>query len=249
MFPPLRAISLDFANTLYPFRAAETDESIRRLHDFLRGRLHHRLDYAPFEALYKDIRARQFTENRPTLQENDFTARIREVVEFCQEGAPAGPDFVQEAETVYADAFVSVIRPPIGLKDTVALLSEHYTLAVLSNFPRTDCIRRPLERDGLLPYLQGVVVSADVGFVKPHEAMFAALCDALALPPQQIVHVGDDWDADVLGAGAAGMPCVYTHEWRDEPDPFFGQDETPPLFEITHLAELLPRLQVWERSR
>jgi len=245
---PIRAISLDFANTLYPFRVSETDQSIRSLHDFLQKCLHTPLDYAPFAALYHEIRTRQFTDNRATLRENDFTARIRGVVEFCQTGAGDDANLVRQAEDVYADSFVSVMRPPAGLREHLGALAARFPLVVLSNFPRTDCIVRPLERDGLLPLFHGVIVSADIGYIKPHPALFEAVCGMLGLPPGQIVHVGDDWDADILGASRAGLPAVYTHEWRDEPDAHYGQGDTPPLFEINTLSELLPQVQQWNRK-
>lgn len=240
---PICAISLDFANTLYPFRVAETDQSLRALHDFLQKRLDKPLGYAPFAALYHEIRTRQFTDNRATLRENDFTARIRECVEFCQNDTPADPALVREAEDVYADGFVSVMHAPDGLRDTLSALADKFPLAVLSNFPRTDCIVRPLERDGLLPFFQGVVVSADIGYIKPHAALFEAVCGTLKLPPAHILHVGDDWDADILGAARAGLPSAYTHEWRDEPDAHYGTGGAAPLFEINSLSGLLSRHQ------
>jgi FMN phosphatase YigB (HAD superfamily) len=245
---PIRVISLDFANTLYPFRTSETDESIRRLHDFLRHRLGHTLAYAPFATLYKDIRSRQFTENRATLTENDFTARIREVIEYCQDGKSADPTLVAECEDVYADGFVSVMTLPHGVIEVLTHLAEHYRLAVASNFMRTDCIVRPLLRDGVYPLLSTVVVSSDIGYIKPHPAVFSALLDRLGVAPAEVAHVGDDWDADILGATNAGMQAIYTTEWRDEPDPFYGRGEIPPLCEISRLAELPGQLALLEKN-
>lgn len=245
---PIRAISLDFANTLYPFRVSETDQSLRSLHDFLQQRLNKPLDYVPFAALYHEIRTRQFRDNRATLRENDFTARIREVVEFCRRGAGTDKALVREAEEVYADSFAAVMRPPVGLREHLAALAGRFLLVVLSNFPRTDCIVRPLERDGLLPFFHKVIVSDDFGYIKPHPAVFQAACDALSLPPEQIVYVGDDWDADILGAARASLPSVYTHEWRDVPNAYYGQGTAPPLFEIEKISDLLPRVQQWNQK-
>jgi HAD superfamily hydrolase (TIGR01509 family) len=214
----------------------------------LQRRLGRTLGYAPFAALYKDIRSRQFTENRATLRENDFTARIREVIEYCQDGKSADPALVSEAEDVYADGFVSVMKLPDGVIEVLTRLSQHYTLAVVSNFMRTDCIVRPLQRDGLYPLLKTVVVSSDIGYIKPHPAVFSALTDRLGVAPSEVAHVGDDWDADILGATNAGMQAVYTTEWRDEADPFYGRGEIPPLFEISSLAELPDQLARLERN-
>lgn len=83
---PFRAIFLDFADTLYPFRVSETNQFLRSLHDFLQRRLAQPLNYNLFIVLYDEVRTRQFTDHRATLREHDFTARICEVVEFCRSG-------------------------------------------------------------------------------------------------------------------------------------------------------------------
>ena len=45
-----------------------------------------------------------------------------------------------------------------------------------------------------------------VGTIKPHPAIFAAAREALGSPPPgAILHVGDDWAADVVGAKRAGL--------------------------------------------
>jgi len=238
----IRAVSLDFANTLYPLRSRETEESLRRLHAFLQKRLGKPLEDESLFALYREIRSRQFTENRPSLRENDFTARIREMIEANLDGEPTNPSLIRECEQVYADSFVAEMRLPAGARETIARLAETYALAVLSNFPLTECILRPLERDGLLPFLQTVIVSADIGYIKPHPSLFTALCEGLGAAPAEIVHVGDDWDADILGATGSGLHAVYTTEWRDEPDPFYGLGPIAPLFEIARLRDLPDQL-------
>ena len=53
-----------------------------------------------------------------------------------------------------------------------------------------------------------------------------------------MVHVGDDWDADIVGAHRAGMQAVYTRQWRDEPDRRYGAKGVVPLAEIDDLRDL-----------
>ncbi len=85
-----------------------------------------------------------------------------------------------------------------------------YRLAILSNWPLAATIDRYVEAAGWAPHLAAVVVSQRVGTIKPHPAIFAAARTALGDPePAAILHVGDDWAADVVGAKRAGWRAAY----------------------------------------
>lgn len=72
----------------------------------------------------------------------------------------------------------------------------------VSNFDtRLHRILRELRVDHLF---DAVIVSAEVHAEKPNPVIFAAACDALGLPPEQCVHVGDDRRNDVYGARDSG---------------------------------------------
>jgi len=58
---------------------------------------------------------------------------------------------------------------------------------------------------GLAERLDVAVFSSEVGWRKPHPAIFAAALDRLALEPERCLFVGDRLDTDVAGAHAAGM--------------------------------------------
>ena len=61
---------------------------------------------------------------------------------------------------------------------------------------------------------------------KPAAAMFHAACAQLGLPPEQVVMVGDDVEADVLGALDAGLQAalVRTGKFRGtDPDQLAGR--------------------------
>jgi putative hydrolase of the HAD superfamily len=70
-------------------------------------------------------------------------------------------------------------------------------------------IDRFVENAGWAEHLRAVVVSQRVGAIKPDGRMFAAAEDALATAPEAILHVGDDWLADVVGAKRAGWRAAH----------------------------------------
>jgi FMN phosphatase YigB (HAD superfamily) len=85
------------------------------------------------------------------------------------------------------------------------------------------------------------VVSQRVGVIKPHPAMFAAGRRALGdPPPEAILHVGDDWAADIAGARAAGWRTAWVSERPpDTPLPTSAPDRSVPAdLELAAIAEL-----------
>jgi len=61
---------------------------------------------------------------------------------------------------------------------------------------------------GVAPYFDTLIVSDVVGFHKPDPRIFDIALEALQVPAEKAIHVGDDYEADVQGARAAGIKPV-----------------------------------------
>ena len=64
-----------------------------------------------------------------------------------------------------------------------------------------------VEALGIAPFFDAVLTSAATGYEKPHPEMFA-LARRAAGDCERVWMVGDNFDADVAGAEAAGIPAV-----------------------------------------
>lgn len=118
-----------------------------------------------------------------------------------------------------------------GVVDAVSRLAAHYPLVAVSN-GNADVFRTPLG-----PYFQASVSARDCGVAKPDPRIFQAAAQRLALPPQAVLHVGDDALADAVGARAVGMQTVWVNAHaRDWP-----HDSAQPLTvsEVTQLCHHL----------
>jgi len=147
---------------------------------------------------------------------------------------------------VYSRAFVSSLPPePAAGALLERLHGGGHRLAILSNWPLAATIDRYVEAAGWSPFLHAVVVSQRVGIIKPHPAIFAAARAALGDPdPAAILHVGDDWVADIVGAKRAGWRAAWLTA-RPDDSPLPGSprdDEVEPDLELTTLDELEPGL-------
>lgn len=90
-----------------------------------------------------------------------------------------------------------------------------------------------------------IVTSCGVGRAKPDPAPFLEAARRLALPPEEILHVGDRWELDVEGARRAGYGAVlYRGLWGRYPEGEYSATDPALLTEpsvrcIDRLDELL----------
>lgn len=112
-------------------------------------------------------------------------------------------------------------------------------LAVCSNFSHTETARAVLERAGLLPLFDAVVISMDLGVRKPRPEIFRAALESLGAAPEETLHVGDDLEADVAGAAPLGLRTVWlTRRVADPAKRLAGYAGPKPAHTIADLAEL-----------
>ena len=228
------AITLDFGNTLVRVDRAglrgvveETSEVVAR-----RGII---TDRPAFLAAWSEERDRQFREEVPEFREVDIDQRAVRVLARLRGMEPPPPDTRWDdrraAELVAADevaaivdaysaAFVGRMSPVADATSTLRQLSGRgFDLAILSNWPLALTVDRFVEAQGWRPYLRAVVVSQRVGIIKPHLSIFRAAEAALGLERSaggRILHVGDDWAADVIGAANAGWRTAYLRNRQED---------------------------------
>jgi putative hydrolase of the HAD superfamily len=75
-----------------------------------------------------------------------------------------------------------------------------------------------LERTRLRALVDAVVTSAEFGAAKPEPAIFAHALELAGARPDEAVHAGDDVEADVHGARAAGIePVLVARDGEEAP--------------------------------
>jgi FMN phosphatase YigB (HAD superfamily) len=70
---------------------------------------------------------------------------------------------------------------------------------------------------GLTPLFEHVVISCDVGYMKPHPRIFHQALELMRLEADECVMVGDSLRADVEGAATLGMKTIWIRPPADEP--------------------------------
>lgn len=88
-------------------------------------------------------------------------------------------------------------------------------LVVVSNSDGT--VAQTLERTGLRVHFDVVVDSHLVGFEKPDPGIFRHALEQSGAAPERTLHVGDLYDADVVGARSAGVHPLLLDPYGDWP--------------------------------
>jgi putative hydrolase of the HAD superfamily len=104
----------------------------------------------------------------------------------------------------YRERVASALEPVPGVEGLVAGLREEYRVGLLTNGP-TVAQRDKLATLGWTDMFDATLVTGELPAGKPDPAAFEALLDALGTTPEETVYVGDDVEADVAGAAAAGI--------------------------------------------
>ncbi|MCD4685727.1 MAG: HAD family hydrolase [Anaerolineae bacterium] len=121
------------------------------------------------------------------------------------------------------------------------LAASGVTLGIVTNASQPMRYRdRELFALDLLDWFPDCRIAAvDVGYVKPHRAIFEHALELVGAEPHEVVFVGDNLYADIKGAQGAGIRGVWRETERKES---LNDTTIIPDGTITTLHDLLPLL-------
>jgi putative hydrolase of the HAD superfamily len=219
-----RVISLDLDDTLWPvgpvIASAETV-----LLDWLKARYPRAVRSHTLESM-RAARARIAIQHPERSHDLTFLRRQALARQLAAVGYPES--LCDEAMEVFHEArnrveFYDDVRPAL------ARLRGAYRLFALSNG------NADLVRCGIGHLFDGHVTAISAGAAKPDARIFAALAEMAGVSPAEVLHVGDDPLADVVGARQAGMQTV----WLNRDSRTWPVALAPPARTISTLAEIL----------
>lgn len=96
-----------------------------------------------------------------------------------------------------------------GAESAFHAIADHYPVGLLTN-GFADQQRGKLARfPALHERSQAVVISEEVGVMKPHPQIFAHAAEQASTKPEEILYVGDSLHSDVEGGQAAGWQVAW----------------------------------------
>lgn len=163
----------------------------------------------------------------------DSDSRVPIFAELLPEDSDVDPEALADA---YREKVADSLEAVAGVSGMLADLKEEYALGMLTNGP-AEAQQAKLDRFDWVDYFDAVVITGNIDAGKPDERAFRAVLDELGVEPAQAVYVGDDTEADVLGAKRAGMYAIQV-VFEDGPDP---HDEADAHVRREDIATELPR--------
>ncbi|MFC1937159.1 HAD family hydrolase [Chloroflexota bacterium] len=114
-----------------------------------------------------------------------------------------------------------------------ALKERGLTLGLLTNLARDmEPICSAL---GLEPYLDFIVTSKDIGVDKPNPPIFLAALELAKVDASEVIHVGDQYKFDVVGARGVGISPILI----DRYDLYSGANDCPRIRSLNELTQYL----------
>jgi putative hydrolase of the HAD superfamily len=225
---PIRAITLDLDDTLWPIAPA-IDRAEAALDAWL-------LAHAPRAAARWPLPARrrlrdEVDAEHPRLS-HDFTRQRLITLERMLRDSGEDVGLVDAAFEAYFAARCEVEHYPDSV-DALQRLAARVPLAALSN--GNAC----LDRIGLMPLFRFQLGAREHGAAKPAASIFHAACAQLECRPAQVLHVGDDVELDVVGAANAGLRTCWINRGDADGHPRTWPSRHPrPDLEFPTLAAL-----------
>ncbi len=194
----VRAITLDLDDTLWPF--APIGERIEReLDAWLRVHSPRTAQQFPIAAM-RALRERIHAEH-PQLG-HDYSALRRMSLERALSESGGDPALAEAGYQAFHAARNEVEYYPDSL-EALQRITARVPVAAVTNG------NADLARIGIAQHFRFTLCSREHGSGKPDASIFLAACERLGHPPEDVLHVGDHDEIDVLGATRAGLRSCW----------------------------------------
>ena len=239
------AVLFDFDDTLidWSHRTQSWEEislvSITNIHQYLIQAGHTLPDVTEFHRQYHNVLKKSWEHANLTWESVCFATVLQETFTTCN------LDLNQiDLNTIMQVYDWQPMPGVVPYQDTIPVLQNlrqnGYKIGLITNAMMPMWMRDvELRHYQLLDYFDVRLSSGDVGYIKPHPAIYHEALKQLEILPEQAIFVGDRPAYDIAGANNAGMISV----WMNPPHLEEKLDGIEPDFTITNLIELLPILE------
>ena len=123
-----------------------------------------------------------------------------------------------------------------SVKTVDELKQRNFQISLVSNMMLPGkLLKAKLQEANILDLFDNIIISSDVGFIKPNPEIFQKALAQSRLSVDEVVFIGDTYQQDIIGAKRVNLKTVWLNN-RHEPREM-AQDN-PPDFEIDSLSEL-----------
>ena len=201
----MAVILLDFFGTLVDYDPSRTAQGYHRTHALL-GDLGLDIGYAEFLERWSAISAR--FDEASSIEDREFSMVELGHAFLAEIGRPATDAEVGTVVAAYLADWNQGVHAITGVVELLDRLAADHRLAVVTNTHDPELVPEHLAAMGMDRHVDRVITSVEIGWRKPHPAIFAAAVEALDATPEECTFVGDTKSADYDGPRAAGMHAL-----------------------------------------
>ncbi len=232
---PYKAVLFDWAYTLVDLVNEEDRTALRRVYDHLEERGFALPGFQQWYDTYHRLFFGMIEISRPTHRE----ARFDHVLNFLlmqNDIHLNGKARFEELLKIYYDEIYSYRKVYPEMIETLAVFQKAgIRMGIISNTTNPGFMK-DYEQSllGLDSYFEFSIYSSEVPYRKPHPSIFQLALARLKLDPSEVLFVGDNLNADVVGAQSVGMPTAWLNRSGKALPP-----DVNPDYEIKTATELL----------
>lgn len=196
-------IYFDLDDTLLDHKSAE-QAGLKDVHDHFD--LFDKVSYSELIVTYQKVNGRQwklYSEHKVTRQELQ-----RNRFEQTLESLSLDSSQYEEVGTYYMRSYRNHWQWVTGAKEAFHRIRKFYDVGVLTNgFSETQ--QKKFEQFNLYSDASHLVISEDVGVLKPHNKVFDYATKLTGLQPADILYIGDSFNSDVMGGINYGWKVAW----------------------------------------
>ena len=117
-----------------------------------------------------------------------------------------------------------------GAENMLIELKKKYMIGTITNGNAS------LEKIGIKNFFDFEVKASDVGFMKPSPKIFEAAVKKAGCNPSEMVHIGDSYDKDIIGAKSINMNYIWLNHKKNE---YLDIDKNNVISSISEAPKLL----------
>ncbi len=171
-------------------------------------------------------------------REPDYRQRLEEV--FTELSLPDPIEHSKGAWEHYLRKWPEQTEYFHGVPEMLVDLKESYKLGIITNYMDGPTCREVFIKLGYNDIFDSLVVSEELGYVKPAQILFETALNETGSRPENSVMVGDTFSADVVGGNLAGMKTVLIDIYGNQHENY--HEATAVISDIIEFPEALKRL-------
>ena len=167
------------------------------------------LPWPTLRTAYLEACRKHLAQSAMTQREHGFEDRFATTLKFLEiEEPPEVGELAQWANRL-GELVAQEAEMVDGADDVAEELARDAKLAIVSNYPHAPVDYATLDRLGLRRHFSAIVVSSELGWLKPHPELYRTALNRVGVRAEDALFVGDDLNNDVRGPKALGLRTAW----------------------------------------